>query len=140
MATTVLNKIKYHGYVVYEDGSKGYAPYFLNEIMKRINKKLATNIVVVGEAGIGKSYLAMDICRMIMGLDKKGEDRFKLNQVVFRHKQYMDLILNLPMGYPIVFDEPSYSLSKRTWFQEVQRALVMTIESRARIGNTHLLS
>lgn len=130
MATTVLNSINYHGYVVYQDGSKGFAPYLLNEIMKRIGKKLATNIVVVGEAGIGKSYLAMDLCRMIMGLDKKGEDRFKLDQVVFRHKTYMDLILNLPMGYPIVFDEPSYSLSKRTWFQEVQRALVMTIESQ----------
>lgn len=106
METMDLNSINYHGWKVYQDGSKGYAPYFLNEIMKRIHKKLATNIVVVGEAGIGKSYLAMDICRMIMGLDKKGEDRFKLNQVVFRHKQYMDLILNLPMGYPIVFDEP----------------------------------
>lgn len=89
----------------------------------------ATNIVVTGEAGEGKSYLAMDICRVISGFNKRGEERFSLDQVVFGYKGFMKLILDLPMGAPIMYDEPSYSLSKRTWFQELQRALVQTMES-----------
>lgn len=116
--------INYHGWKVYQDYDSGYAPYFLNTIMQRIHKKKACNVVVTGEAGEGKSYMACDICRVVMG-----KDRFSLDQVVFSYKQFMDLVLRLPANYPIVFDEPSYSMGKREWYKQLNRALVQTIES-----------
>lgn len=120
----------YHGWKIYQDYGRGYGPFFLNTIMQRIHKKQATNVVVTGEAGEGKSYLAFDLCRVLMGFNKKGEERFKLDQVVFTYKDFLDLVIKLPMGYPIVFDEPSYAMGKRDWYRQLNKALVLTIESQ----------
>lgn len=97
--------VNYHGWKLYQDYAKGYGPYFLNTIMQRLNKKKAVNIVVTGEAGEGKSYMACDICRVVMGRGK-----FGLDQVVFGYKAFMDLIVDLPAKWPIVFDEPKASV------------------------------
>jgi len=121
--------VKYHGWQIYQDYDKGYGPFFLNTVKQRINSKKATNVVVTGEIGDGKSYFCMDICRVLMGFDKKGEDRFKLSQIVFGYKGFMEQLLTLPMGHPLCYDEPSYSLSKRSWYDELQKSLVLTMES-----------
>jgi len=102
--------VNYHGWRIYQDYGKGYGPFFLNMLMQRIHEKRATNIVVTGEAGEGKSYMACDIVRTLMGFKKNGEERFSLDQVVFTYKDFMAQVLKLPMGYPIVFDEPKASL------------------------------
>jgi len=100
----------------------------------RTNNKLATNVCVTGEPGIGKSYAAIDICRVFQGLYKnsKGEikDRFKVKQIVFTHSGYMELLIGLRLGLPIVFDEPSYAMGKRDWFKDLQKVLVHTLESQ----------
>ncbi|MHA1829049.1 MAG: hypothetical protein ACTSX6_10440 [Candidatus Heimdallarchaeaceae archaeon] len=80
------------------------------------------NVAVTGEPGIGKSYLAMDFARVL-------DPKFTIDQVVFNFAQFMELVLRLPMGRPIVFDEPSYAMGKRDWYKELNKALVLTIES-----------
>lgn len=116
----------------------GYYPYFSNRLRMRVNKKLPCNIVVVGEPGIGKSYLAIDLARVLEGKTKpaksndwRGNDRFKLWQVVYTYQEFMRLInrKNFKMGKAIVFDEPSYAISKRDWYKDLNKALVQTIES-----------
>jgi hypothetical protein len=121
--------VNLHGYRVYEDASKGHAPYFQNLLTHRVNKKLSCNVAVCGEGGIGKSYLATDICRIHEGIDDKGEDRFKVSQVVYFFGDYMEAMLDLPLGKPLCFDEPSYAMGKREWFKEVNKLLVSTMES-----------
>jgi len=121
--------VNYHGWQVYQDYAKGYAPFFLNTLMERIHQKKACNIVITGEPGVGKSYLAMDICRVLMGFTRNHKPRFKLSQVVFKYSDFMNLILHLKPGNPIVFDEPSYSMGKRDWYKSLNRALVLTMES-----------
>lgn len=106
----------------YYDQTLAVFPKFSFTIRSRIKQKRATNIVVSGEGGIGKTYNAIDICR---GLDK----RFTLNQVVFNLEQFLDAVLDSPMGVPIVFDEPSYAMSKREWYKDLNQALVKTMES-----------
>lgn len=106
------------------------APYFSNLLRKRVHQKQATNIVVTGEPGEGKSYLAIDIARALMGVTKTGIDRFRIKQVVFTYSQYLALIIDLPMGDPIIFDEPSFAMGKRDWYRELNKALVLTIESQ----------
>lgn len=120
----------FNGWQTLVNKDVGYAPYFSSEMRRRIHQKKATNIVVTGEPGEGKSYQAIDICRVIEGVTKGGKDRFKLNQVVFTYRQYMQLILTLKMGKPIIFDEPSYAMGKRDWYKDLNKALVQTIESQ----------
>jgi hypothetical protein len=74
--------------------------------------------------------MALDIARISEGLTGGGNDRFKLDQVVLRFQAFMRLTLTLDMGKIILFDEPSYAMGKRDWFKEVNKALVLTIESK----------
>lgn len=121
--------INYHGYTIYENRATGHGPHFLNLLMYRIHHKMATNVVVTGEAGVGKSYMATDLARVLEGKDKKGKDRFTVDQIVFTYKEFMDLVIKLKSSKVIVFDEPSYAMGKREWYRQLNKALVQTIES-----------
>ena len=121
--------MNYRGFSCVVNKAIGYAPYFTNMLLYRIHKKLATNVVIVGEAGIGKSYMANDIARVVEGKTKQGKDRFSLDQVVFTYKDFMNAVLKLKTGKIIIFDEPSYSMGKREWYKELNKALVQTVES-----------
>ena len=101
----------------------GYFPYFSLTLRQRIKKKLASNIAVVGEAGIGKSYAAWTYC---LALDR----HFTVGQIVYQYADYMHLIRSLPMGRHVMFDEPSYAMGKREWYKELNKVLVQTIESQ----------
>lgn len=122
--------VNFHGYATLVDHSKGWAPYFSMHVSRAIHQKKACNVVVTGEAGAGKSYMAIDICRVLEGITKTGNDRFKLKQVVYRYQNYMQLILKLRMGKAIMFDEPSYAISHRDWYKEANKVLTRTMESQ----------
>jgi hypothetical protein len=109
----------------------GIAPYFSAQLAYRVHKRLACNIVVTGEPGIGKSYDAIDLARVCEGRTRDGDnDRFKIDQVVFTYRDFMDLTVNLGIGKAIVFDEPSYAMGKRDWYKDLNKVLVQTIESK----------
>ena len=117
-----IPKIQLGRFEYYNDVDNGIYPRFSTTIRRRVNSKRATNCTVCGEGGIGKTYTANDICR---GLSKK----FKIEQVVFRYREFLMAVIYTGMGVPIVFDEPSYAMSKRDWYKELNQALVKTIES-----------
>jgi ABC-type dipeptide/oligopeptide/nickel transport system ATPase component len=125
-----LQIYNFNGWETLVSRSLGIRPFFSQMIRNRVYNKLCTNIAVTGEPGIGKSYMAIDIARTIEGLMPDGRDRFDVKQIVFRHSQYMEIIVKLKMGKVVVFDEPSYSMGKRDWFNEVQKVLVHTLESQ----------
>jgi len=128
-----LKLMDYHGFQVLQSKNRAISPYFLNKLVMRINKKMATNVVFTGEPGVGKSYTATNIARMVEGryIDSKGKlkDRFTIDQVVFTFSDFMNVLLNLKMGKIIVFDEPSYAIGKREWYKKLNQALSKTIES-----------
>lgn len=129
-----LKVMNYHGYQTLVSSELAVRPIFQDHIRWRTNNKLATNICVTGEPGIGKTYLAMDIGRVFEGLykatDGQFKQRLKLEQIVFTHSAYMDLVIHLRIGKAIIFDEPSYAIGKRDWYQELQKVLVHTLESQ----------
>lgn len=129
-----LKMLNYNGWQCLVSGKLGVRPLFQDQLRWRTNHKLATNICVTGEPGIGKSYQAINIARVFEGLyystNGQMKERFKLEQIVFTHSDYMELLLKLRMGKPIVFDEPSYAMGKRDWFQDLQKVLVHTLESQ----------
>lgn len=125
-----LRKVNFNGFQTLMNREMGVAPYFSSMLRYRVNRKLACNIIVSGEPGIGKSYQAAMLARVNEGLKPNGQDRFSCKQIVFTFSEYMDLILNLKQGKSIMFDEPSYAMGKRDWFKEVNKVLVQTIESQ----------
>jgi len=128
-----LKMINYHGFQMLQSEARAVAPYFSNTIVERINQKKATNIVFTGEAGIGKSYMAITAARIIEGIYKSKDgtwkDRFTVDQVVFNFSDFMDLVMTLKSGKVIVFDEPSYAIGHRDWYRKINQALTKTIES-----------
>lgn len=108
-------------YLVNKDA--GYFPYFQLILHSRIRKKKAVNIVVTGEAGESKSYTASTLCRLL-------QPRFQVKDIAYFYSAYMRLLRHRPMGWPIMFDEPSYAMGKREWYKEVNKVLVQTFESQ----------
>lgn len=127
---TQLKVVNFHGWETLVDRDSRIFPYWSSTLRGRITQKRATNVVITGEPGQGKSYFALDIARISEGLTGGGNDRFKLDQVVLRFQAFMGLTIKLDMGKIILFDEPSYAMGKRDWFKEVNKALVLTIESK----------
>lgn len=129
-----LQIMNYNGWQTLVSSSLAVHPIFQDQIRWRTNNKLATNISITGEPGIGKSYQAIDIARVFEGLYKTSsgswKQRFQLEQIVFTHSDYMELLMKLRMGKAIVFDEPSYAIGKRDWYKDLQKVLVHTLESQ----------
>ena len=106
------------------DVEQGYYPLLTLELKRRIKNKEACILCVVGEAGTSKSYTAIQLAR---NLDR----RFSIKQIVFTYSDYLkELNRKRKLGLPIVFDEPSYAMSKREWYNQLNQALVKAIESQ----------
>lgn len=120
---TKLQSLRFSKAKYLADEERGYFPYLQLILKTRIKKKKAVNVAITGEAGESKSYVGWTLARLL-------EPRFSVDQIVYFYSAYMDTIQNLPLGFPIELDEPSYVLSKRSWYKEVQKVLVQTMESQ----------
>ena len=114
-------KIGRHEYLV--NTALGYYPYFSITLRQRVKQKKVINAIVTGEGGIGKSYTAIDICRTL------SPKYFNEDDIVFNYLDFMRAVVTSKRGTPIMFDEPSYAMSKKDWYKELTKALVKTIES-----------
>lgn len=101
----------------------GYYPYFSVTLRQRVKQLKVINCVVTGEGGVSKSYMAMDICRTL------APRTFGVDDIVFTYLDFMKAVITSRRGTPIMFDEPSYAMSKKDWYKELTKALVKTIES-----------
>lgn len=110
------------GYNFEYDEQNGVIPVFQWAMRQKINDKKACNVVVTGEAGIGKSYLALQLGRSLYR-------KFTVDCLVYTFSEFMKAVLNLPPYAPIVFDEPSYAMSHREWYKQVNQALARTFQS-----------
>lgn len=124
-----MKVINVHGWAFLVNHAIALMPKFSYELMKRMRKKKSNNILVVGPAGIGKSYIATDLARTYEGLNKQGKDRFSVEQICFTYGGYMDLTSHLKYYKAIVFDEPAWVMDKHEWFKEVVRALSKTMST-----------
>lgn len=120
-----FNKINTHGWEFYQDEDRAIGPYFTNQILMRVRQKKACNIIIVGEAGIWKSYCAIQIARIL-------QRKFSVLQIVYHYSQYYTVLMakKYRRGSPIVFDEPQDAIDHRDWYKQAQQALVKTITSQ----------
>jgi hypothetical protein len=124
----VLKRINIGGYEYLANASRGVFPVFSYILRTRVKRQKASNIAVVGEPGDGKSYISFDIARVLAraGIHPRN---FTVDQVVLSYGEFLKQIVKLRLGRPLAFDEPSYAMSKRDWYKEINKALVLTIES-----------
>lgn len=121
--TVYQNLVKIGENYFQRDLDLGQYPIFSYELNRRVKNKEACVVCVVGEAGSGKSYLAIQLAKNI-------DKRFGIEQIVFTYSEYCQELARNKPGIPIVFDEPSYAMGKREWYKEINQALVKTIESQ----------
>ena len=101
-------------------------PWLQDLIRERLNKRFNVVVLFVGMAGIGKSYSSMTFCEEMDPSFPNDASR-----VCFTHKEVFELVDVLEKKQWLIIDEPALSgiLSKRSWMQEAQQALVDLIES-----------
>jgi hypothetical protein len=100
----------------------GYFPFFTVSLKNRVKRRKVVNGVITGEAGDGKSYITGDLSRNISRY-------FDVDSIVFEYLEFMQCVMVKRRGTPIEFDEPSYAMSKRDWYKDLNKALVKTVES-----------
>lgn len=129
-----LKTINIHGYEAYQNAGQAIGPYFTNQLLERVHKAKAVNIIVVGEAGVWKSYCAMDVARHLSKL-------FNIDLVVYGYSTYYEALMNKKygIGVPIVLDEPQDAIDHREWYKEAQQAIVKTITSQRFMGKPLLI-
>jgi len=105
------------------DDARGVKPLYSMILQHRIKQKRSCITAITGEPGSGKSYKAI-------GLAVLHDPTFSIRQIVFTYTDYLNLLMELKPGQAIVLDEPSWVLSARDWFRDLNKALAKIIESQ----------
>jgi hypothetical protein len=101
-------------------------PWFQDLLRERLNKRFNVVVLFVGMAGVGKSYNSMTLCEE---MDRNFPE--DASRVCFTHKEVFKQVDTMKKKEWLIIDEPALSgiLSKRSWMEEAQQALVDLIES-----------
>lgn len=109
-----LKPIKYRGFILPFNVALGVSYKIWREWRWRVNSKRPIRIAVVGEAGSGKTAMAIYIARITEGLNPDGTDRFTVGQIAFTSEKYVELQDSLGPGKVIIAEETAYSMAART--------------------------
>ena len=106
------------------DWNRHIRPWFIELLKKRHTRGFNNIILFCGEAGIGKSYGAIKLCTI---MDKT----FNVDRITFSAQEFIRVTNKMRSGQWVTIDEPAISgiLGKRTWYQQVQQALVDQLET-----------
>jgi len=126
-----LHPINYRGHILPFNKNLRVGVEIYNEWVSRINQIKAIRMAIVGSAGVGKTYMAIHIARI---LDKT----FTVDQIIFSRENYMYLVRTLKPKKVIILEEPTYIASSRLWYDTHQQIVVRTVES-SRFQNNPLL-
>lgn len=127
-----LRPMRYRGRIVPFCKELKFGPMFTNELLGKIHKILPIRMAVVGDAGSGKTYCAIDIALML-------DLTFTVDQVVLFSKDFVHLQNTIKPKKVIILDEPTFSLAGRTWQNIWQRVVVSIIESSRFLNNPFLV-
>jgi len=118
-----LRPVKYRKHILPYNENLNVGIQIWNKWVEAINDIHALRIAIVGPAGLGKTWMAIYIARILEKM------RFKIDQVVFTGLDYMRLTRTLKDKKVIIIEEPTYIASARNWHDEHQQVVVRTLES-----------
>jgi hypothetical protein len=119
--------------VIYQDINEERKDSVLRYILNRVHASNKNFLAAItGATGSGKTYSGIYMAEQI---SKKTGVPFDETQIVFTFAEFMKLInsRDLPIGTPIVFDEPQISINARAWQSQANQsfnALVSTFRHR----------
>lgn len=110
--------------IEYVNWSAGTYPWFQDMLKARIKKRFNTIMLFCGGAGIGKSYGALTT-------GEEMDPTFNIDRVTFFPSEFIRQSQKMKRGQYIMIDEPAIAgvLGKRTWYTEMQQALVDVLET-----------
>lgn len=117
-----LQPIKYRGHILPFNKNLSVGVEFYNELVERVNNIKSIRMAIVGTAGVGKTYMAIHIARIL-------DRMFKVKQIIFSREDYMYLARTLQPKKVIILEEPTYIASSRLWYDAHQQIVVRTVES-----------
>jgi len=93
-------------------------------LKSRLKKKFNTIMLFCGFAGVGKSYGALTT-------GEEMDPTFNIDRVTFFPSEFIQQTQKMKRGQYITIDEPAIAgvLGKRTWYSEMQQALVDVLET-----------
>lgn len=99
-------------------------PWFQDRIKNRLNEHYNIIILFTGEAGSGKSYVGMTT-------GQEFDKNFNIDRVTFTPDEFLKQVEHLHNKEWIMIDEPAVGgvLGKRTWYEDMQKALVDVLET-----------
>jgi hypothetical protein len=108
----------------YINWSAGTWPWYQDMLRARITQGFNTIMCFVGSAGMGKSYGALST-------GEEMDPTFDINRVTFFANEFIRVTQEMGKGQYVQLDEPALAgiLGKRTWYAEVQQALVDVMET-----------
>lgn len=127
-----LKPILYHGFVMPSSATLNVSTHFYDTLTEMINNIKAIRIAIVGPAGVGKTYMAIHIARILE------RNKFSIDQIVFSREDYVRLARTLKPKKSIIIEEPTYIMASRSWFDVWQQSVIRTIES-SRFQNNPLI-
>ena len=106
------------------DWNRHIYPWFTDLLKERFTRGFNSILLWVGEAGIGKSYGALALCETM-------DETFNVDRVTFSAQEFIRVTNKMKSRQWVIIDEPALSgvLGKRTWYQQVQQALVDQLET-----------
>ena len=132
--------LNWGGYKIatYDEG--GLKANFFDEVAARRRDNRSVIILVVGDPGEGKSYLALRFCQIfdkrftVLDVDdpRVADPSTDPSQIVFEREHLLYLIgRNSPLKYGqcILADEAQYAMGSRRWYEQIQKDLMESIES-----------
>ena len=118
-----LSPIKYRKHIMPHNPRTHVGVQWYKELIELINKIHAVRIAIVGNAGLGKTYMGLHIGNVLEAR------KFKVSQIVLNGADYMHLADTLMPKKCIVLDEPTYFASARGWQDRYQKLVMRTLES-----------
>lgn len=116
---------------VLEDGYFQYSDWFNRQVDQRIENGQNVIACFTGSLGSGKTYMAGKICEM-------RDPNFTIDATVFNAEQFWQALRKDGPGWTL-WDEPNKGLSNRRWYEDLNQAITLFIQTATRYRKKHIL-
>jgi hypothetical protein len=114
-----------------EDGYYEYTSWFDDQVDERIENGQNVLAVFTGPLGSGKTWSGAKLC-------EKKNPSFTIEDTVFNTDQFWD-VMRKPGPAWVLWDEPNRGLSNRRWYDELNQAVTLFIQTSTRFRGKNIL-
>ena len=99
-----------------------YDSFYLEELAERNKRNLNDLLMYTGKPGRGKSMAGLKTCQIL-------DPNFNADNIVFNGRQFREAVEASKPDAWILWDEPNKGLSHRDWYQEINKAVTVYLQT-----------